>query len=91
MRPYLQAFQSDTPLLPFVTSELHALLQTVMGRFVKRQELEAADSPYTIAKLNVSHAASHVAPSDTDIGFAAKATVDKALREEGQPVASFRI
>ena len=35
-----------------------------------------------IAKLNVSHATSHVAPSDIDIGFAAKATVDKALREK---------
>ena len=49
---------------------------------MKRQELEAAESPYKIAKLNVSHAASHVAPSDIDIGFAAKATVDKALREK---------
>ena len=53
MKPYLQVFQSDAPLLPFVTSELHALLQTLMGKFVKRQELEAADSPYKIAKCNV--------------------------------------
>ena len=82
MKPYLQVFQSDTPLLPFVTSELHALLQTLMGKFVKRQELEAADSPYKIAKLSVSHAAGHVAPSDIDIGFAGKATVDKAPREK---------
>ena len=79
MKPYLQVFQSDAPLLPF---ELHALLQTLMGKFVKRQELEAADSLYKIAKLNVSHAASHVAPSDIDIGFAAKAIVGKALREK---------
>ena len=82
MKPCLQVFQSDAPLLPFVTSELHALLQTLMGKFVKRQQLEAADSPYKIAKLNVSHAASHVAPSGIGIGFAVKATVDKALREK---------
>ena len=82
MKPYLQVSQSDAPLLPFVTSELHALLQTLMGKFVKRQELEAADSPYKIAKLNVSLAARHVAPSDIDIGFGAKAIVDKALREK---------
>ena len=30
----------------------------------------------------MSHAASHVAPSEIDIGFAAKATVDKALKEK---------
>ena len=53
-----------------------------MGKFVKRQEPEAAESLYKIAKLNVSHAANHVTPSDIDIGFAAKATVDKALREK---------
>ena len=82
MKPYLQVFQSGAPLLPFVTSELHALLQTLMGKFVKREELEAADSSYKIAKLNVSHAASHVTPSEIDIGFAAKATVDKALRKK---------
>ena len=80
IKPYLQVFQPDAPLMPFVTSELHALLQTLMGKFVKREELEAADSFYKIAKLNVSHGASHVAPSEIDIGFAAKATVDKALR-----------
>ena len=82
MKPYLQVFQSDAPLLPFVTSELRALLETLMGKFVKREELEAANSPYKIAKLHVSHAASHVTPSEIDIGFAAKATVDKALREK---------
>ena len=40
MKTYLQVFQSDAPLLPFVTSELHALLQTLMGKFVKRQNLK---------------------------------------------------
>ena len=91
MKPYLQVFQSDAPLLPFVTSKLHALLQTLMGKFVKREELEAADSLYKIAKLNVSHAASHVAPSDIDIGFAAKATIQSIEGEKGQSVAGFRI
>ena len=82
MKPYLQVFQSDASLLPCITSELHALLQTLMGKFVKREELEVADSLYKIAKLSVSHAASHVVLSEIDIGFAAKATVDKALREK---------
>ena len=36
MRPFLQIFQSDGPLLPFITSELQTLLQTLMGKFVKK-------------------------------------------------------
>ena len=82
MKPYLQMFQSDAPLVPFITSELHAMLQTMMGKFVKRTELEAADSAYKIVKLNVLQATTHVAPSQIDIGFAAKAIIDKALKEK---------
>ena len=46
MRPYLQTFQSNGPLLPFITSELETLLQTLMGKFMKRAVLEGANSAY---------------------------------------------
>ena len=76
-------FQSDVPLLPFVTSELHALLGDLNGQMCEKgKNLKQLIVLIRLAKLNVSHAASHVAPSDIDIGFAAKATVDKALREK---------
>ena len=52
---YLQTFQSDGPLLPFITSELETLLWTLMGKFMKRAVLEGANSAYKIAKLNVLH------------------------------------
>ena len=72
MRPYLPTFQSDGPLLPFITSELETLLRTLMGKFMKRAVLEGANSAYKIAKLNVLDSATHVAPSEVDIGFAEK-------------------
>ena len=46
MGPYLLTFQSDGPLLPFITSELETLLQTLMGKFMKRTVLEGANSAY---------------------------------------------
>ena len=82
MRPYLQTFQSDGPLLPFITSELETLLQTLMGKFMKRAVLEGANSAYKIAKLNVLDSATHVAPSEVDIGFAAKTTLEKVYKEK---------
>ena len=39
MQPYLQVFQSDAPLLPFETSDLQGLLETLMSQFVKQGEL----------------------------------------------------
>ena len=82
MRPYLQTFQSDGPLLPFITSELETLLRTLMGKFTKRAVLEGANSACKIAKLNVLDSATHVAPSAVDIGFAAKTPLEKVYKEK---------
>ena len=80
MRPYLQTFQSDGPLLPFVTSELETLLWTLMGKFMKRAVLEGAHSTYKIAMLNVFDSATHVTPSEVDIGFAVMTTLEKVYK-----------
>ena len=82
MRPYLQTFQSDGPLLPFIASELETLLQTLMGKFMKRAVLEGTNSAYKIAKLSMLDSAAHVAPSGVDIGFAAKTTVGNVYKEK---------
>ena len=82
MRPYLQTLQSDGPLLPFITSKLETFLQTSMGKFMKRAVLEGANSAYKIAKLNVLDSATHVAPSEVDIGFTAKTTLENVYKEK---------
>ena len=53
-----------------------------MGKFVKTQKLEAADTPLKIAKVNVVAIENHVAASDVDVGFVPAATVSKALKEK---------
>ena len=82
LKPYFEIFQSDAPLLPFITSELQVMLETPMRKFVKTQELEALDTPLKISKVNVLAIENHVAESDIDVGFAAAATVSKALKEK---------
>ena len=82
MRPYLQTFQSDGPLLPFITSELETLLWTLMGKFMKRAVLEGANSAYKIAKQNMLDSATHVAPSEVDIGFCCKDNFRERLQRE---------
>ena len=49
---------------------------------MKRAVLEGANSAYKIAKLNVLDSATHVAPSEVDIGFAAKTTLEKVYKEK---------
>ena len=53
-----------------------------MGKFMKRAVLGGASSAYKIAKLNVLDSATPVAPSEVDIGFAAKTTLEKVHKEK---------
>ena len=58
------------------------MLETLIGKFVKTQEPEAADTPLKISKVNFVVIENHVAASDIDVRFAAAATVSKALKEK---------
>ena len=82
MMPYLKKFQGDAPLLPFTATEVTVLLETLTQKFIKQSEMQAANSPVKIAKLNVMETGIHVAPSDVDVGFAATATLTKAYKEK---------
>ena len=81
MLPYLQIFQSDAPLVPFVISELQTLLEMLMGKFVKWKELEKLDSASKISQFDVSLSEHHVASKDIDVGFAAK-SFDKLIKDK---------
>ena len=80
--PYLQKFQADAPLIPFMTNEVSIVLEALMQKFVKKDNLKSADSPAKIAKLNVMETSIHLDPSDIDVGFAAAATLEKAVKEK---------
>ena len=49
---------------------------------MKRAVLESANSAFKIAQLNMLDSATHVAPSEVDIGFAAKAALENVYKEK---------
>ena len=51
MVPYLQKFQTDTLLIAFTTTEVTVLLETLMQKFIKQSEMQAANTVVKIAKL----------------------------------------
>ena len=82
MKSYLQIFQTDAPLLTFISSELQEMLQVLMGKFVKREVLEAADTGQKLAKLDVANTDNHLPPAQVNIGFAAASTLTKIQKEK---------
>ena len=71
MMPYLQTFQKNASLVPFMTIEVTVLLEILMQKFIKQSELQAANNPVKIAKLNVLETGIHLVTADIDVGFAA--------------------
>ena len=65
-----------------MTTEIAVLLETLMQKFIKQSELQALNSPAKISKLNVLETGIHLATADIDVGFAATATLIKALKEK---------
>ena len=59
------------------------MLETLKGKFVKRQEHEAAGgTPLKISKVNVVGIVNHVDASQIDVRFGAAATLSRALKEK---------
>ena len=79
MMPYLQKFQGNALLVSFMTTEVTVLLETLMQKITKHSELQAANSPAKIVTLNVLETGIHLATADIDVGFAATASLTKAL------------
>ena len=89
MQPFLKMFQAHAPMLPFLTSEVVVLLTNLMQRFIRQSELEAANTPSKIARLDVTEAALYVKTADIDIGFAAAATVTNLSTEKRSVICKF--
>ena len=51
---HLTLFQTDNPMLPFLSDTLENLLRRIMGYFVSRSELDKATTPLKLVKLDVS-------------------------------------
>ena len=82
MEQFLLMFQTDAPPLPSIASEQKTLLETLMGKFVKKKDLDAANTAYKIAKVDALSIDHQVTASQVDVGCAAAATLAKRLKEK---------
>ena len=82
MKPYLQMFPGRCSTVALSHQSNKKMLETSMRKFVKGREIEAADTPFKIAKLNTLKTATHVATSEIDIGFGATSTLTYSIKEK---------
>jgi len=80
--PFLQKFQTSTPMLPFLGEELHALVRGLMSRFIKKTVLDNATTAAKLCKIEVDDDKNCVEPKKVDVGFAVKALLRAAEKDK---------
>ncbi|XP_048577470.1 uncharacterized protein LOC116618576 [Nematostella vectensis] len=82
LQPFLTAFQSDNPILPFLVSRLQKVIQSLMKRFIKPDVLQQANSPIKLAKFDLSNKENYLDDKKVDVGFVAQAKIRKLLLDK---------
>ena len=70
--PFLTAFQTDKPMLPFMSTSLYTLLKSLMDRFIKSEGMAEATSVLKVLKIEPTDKEQQVDYLKVDVGFVAQ-------------------
>ena len=79
---FLQCYQADKPLIPFLASDLEKLLRKVMSRFVKKETLTAASSYLRLAEIDLKSGGTTKLSKEIDIGIVTKRELNRLKEKE---------
>lgn len=80
---FLVTFQTDNPMVPFLTESLDNVLRNLCIRFLRKDVLEEANSVYKLLKVDFANKVNQVSLDSVDLGFAIKHDI-KVLRKNGK-------
>ena len=83
LNDFLVTFETDNPMVPFMTESLDNVLRTLCGRFLSKDVLEEASSIYKLLKVDFNDKTNQVFLYSVDLGFAIKHDV-KILKKSGK-------
>ena len=82
LEPFLNKFQTSSPMVPFLAEELLTLIKTLMTRFVKPEILTNASTATKMMAIDLTDEHVLVGAKAVDLGFAAKQRVKKLVKEK---------
>ena len=81
LQKFLLKFQTKAPMTPFLTLSLKDLLLAIIGRFLKKEVLEIADTFKKLSTIDPADKKNQKNPKHVDIGFATRGTLKKVTEE----------
>lgn len=85
--PFLRAFQTDDPLVPFLYDSLMMTLRTIMQRFIKKEVLEKTKN---LAKLDLSNSENFRSYKEFDLGYGTREYLRESKPLNDLDVLTFR-
>ena len=82
LQPFLVLFQSDSPLLPFMSTHLQKMITALMKRFIKSDLVERANTVSRLLRLDVLDKKNIVDREKIDVGFVVKNLIKTMKREK---------
>ena len=72
LKPFLLQFQSDKPMVPFLSDSLEELLRSLMKVIVKQEVLEEASTALSLTKIDVAKSSNQLGVEQVKLGTALK-------------------
>lgn len=76
LTPFLEQFQTDKPMVPFLATELHELLCNLLVNFLKRPTIESS-TPASLLKIDLCSEKDEKLTKHVSVGFAATEAMKK--------------
>ena len=72
LKPFLEKYQTEKPMVPYLTIDLHTLLLNVMKKLISSSAIYSANTIYKLSKIDVNDKENLKPWKEIDIGFSAK-------------------
>ena len=72
LHSFLEVFQRERPMLPFMAEYLYDILCTILDKFIKKSVMEKVTSMAKLEKVDVMEKENLLHAKEVDIGFAAR-------------------
>ena len=82
LEPYLLAYQTDSPMIPFMYEDLQKLVTNLLKLFVKSSIIESCASGLDLKKIDLFNKQNLVKNKDIVLGFAADTKLSEMKRQD---------
>ena len=81
-KPFLVAYQTDNPMVPFLYQDLSNLIRKIMHLVVKPDLLSECQTGRELKKVDLSDKNTFLKPKDINIGFAARSQINELKKKD---------